>query len=380
MFRSLCWALCLSLLPGLAFGADPVKPAPKSKPVDLVICLDTSGSMNGLIDSAKRKLWMVVNDLAKMEPAPDLRVGLYFYGSPSYGKEGGYVIKKLDLTNDLDEVYKKLFEATISGGDEYVARVSQAALKELKWSDDEKALKIIFVCGNEPVDQDKEVTLDSVAAQAKKQKVYINTVYCGAAQSAEAKGWSKFATDAGGSYAYIDQNKANTEVAIATPFDKELGELGGKINSTYLCYGGKENAEKQANQAAQDKNAEALGKGAALDRTASKATGLYKNSHWDLIDRMETDKTFDWKKLKEEELPEELKKAKPEEREGIIKKKIEERDSIRKQIADLNKKRESYIAEEKKKKPVDDKEKALDDALRSMLKQQAEEKGLKPKS
>lgn len=374
MFRSIVGAISLALVPSFLLAADPVKPIPKSRPVDLVICLDTSGSMNGLIDSAKRKLWMVVNDLAKTDPTPDLRVGLYFYGSPEYGKDSGYVIKKLDLTTDLDEVYKKLFEAKISGGEEYVARVSQAALKELKWSDDTKAIKIIFVCGNEPVDQDREVSLESVATLAKKQKVYINTIYCGASQGPEAKGWEKFALDAGGSYANIDMNRAATEVAIATPFDKELSELGGKLNNTYLAYGGKENLEPRRNQALQDQNAQSLGKAAELDRAASKATGLYKNAHWDLIDRIETDKSFDWKKLKEEELPEELQKAKPEDREAILKKMIEERTSLRKQILELNKKREQFIDEEKKKKPLPPQEKALDDALRGILKQQYQER------
>ena len=54
-------------------------PADAGKPVDIVVCLDTSNSMDGLIDSAKRKLWAIVNDLAKVEPTPVLRVALYSY-------------------------------------------------------------------------------------------------------------------------------------------------------------------------------------------------------------------------------------------------------------------------------------------------------------
>src|SRR5687767_7818107 len=67
-------------------GDDAPTPAPKAKTIDLVLCLDVSGSMNGLIDSAKHKLWDVVNDLAKIQPAPNLRVALYSYGGtgPTY--------------------------------------------------------------------------------------------------------------------------------------------------------------------------------------------------------------------------------------------------------------------------------------------------------
>src|SRR5262245_2731883 len=125
-------ALALTLVP--VTQAAPV--AEKGKPVDVVLCLDTSNSMDGLIDSAKRKLWAIVNDLAKIEPSPTLRVGLYSYGNDFYDAKAGWVRKELDLTTDLDEVYKKLFALTTKGGTEFVARVSRDALAGLKWSDE----------------------------------------------------------------------------------------------------------------------------------------------------------------------------------------------------------------------------------------------------
>ena len=131
-------------------------PAPaKAKDVDLVLCLDVSNSMDGLIDSAKIKLWDVVNELAKIKPTPNLRVGLYSYGHTQYPRESGWVRKDLDLTTDLDEVYAKLNALKTNGGEEYVARVSKAALSGQTWSKDSGALKLIFVCGNEPANQDR---------------------------------------------------------------------------------------------------------------------------------------------------------------------------------------------------------------------------------
>src|SRR5438094_529818 len=139
-----------------------------AKPIDLVICLDVSGSMNGLIDSAKIKLWDIVNEMARLKPTPDLRVGLYSYGHTTYPADKGWVRKDLDLTTDLDDVYKALNALTINGGEEYVARVTRDALQDQKWSTEVGALKLIFVCGNEPANQDKQVSLDDVAARAKK--------------------------------------------------------------------------------------------------------------------------------------------------------------------------------------------------------------------
>src|SRR3954466_4612149 len=160
----------LALLPLLSAAAPP---AATPKPVDVVLCIDTSNSMDGLIDSAKRKLWAVVNDLAKVEPTPTLRVALYSYGNNTYDASKGWVRREVELTTDLDEVYKRInaLRTAAPGSEEYPARVSRYALNELKWSEEKDALRILFVCGNEPVGQDKEVSLDSVAELAKSKGV-----------------------------------------------------------------------------------------------------------------------------------------------------------------------------------------------------------------
>ena len=350
-------------------------PAETGKPVDIVVCLDTSNSMDGLIDSAKRKLWAIVNDLAKVEPTPVLRVALYSYGNTGYDAAKGWVRKDLDLTTDLDDVYRHLNALTTNGGEEYVARVTRDAIRDLKWSTDKDALRLIFVCGNEPADQDKQVTLVSVAAQAKEHGVIINTIYCGPATHPETQGWKDFAKASGGKYANIDQDKSKAEVAIKSPFDEELQKLSTAINKTYVCYG-ERGAEGKANQAAQDANALKAAPGAALDRAATKAGKLYSNSSWDLIDRMNTEKGFDLKKLKEEELPEELRKMKPEERLTFLTKKAAERVAIQKTVAELAAKRAKFIDDERKKLPKNEADKSFDDALKIILREQAATKGM----
>src|SRR5262245_5541946 len=72
-----------------AAAQDP-KPAPAVKNIDLAICLDISGSMQGLIGSARAKLWDIVNELARVKPAPNLRVALFSYGSSRYPRENGW--------------------------------------------------------------------------------------------------------------------------------------------------------------------------------------------------------------------------------------------------------------------------------------------------
>jgi len=361
-------------------------PVPEAKPIDLVLCLDVSGSMNGLIDSAKLRLWDIVNELARLKPTPNLRVALYSYGASSYPAATGWVRKEVDLTEDLDDVYKALNGLQIGGGTELVARVSKAALEQQKWSQDPGALRLLFVCGNEPVDQDQQVSLDEVAALAKKTGVVINTIYCKYGQDNEIAGWARFAAACGGKHIDIDQNKAVRQVVVRTEFDEQIIKLGEQLNKTYVAYG-REGQERAANQLAQDANAAKAvpapvpgaappvgPSAAAIARAESKATALYRNSAWDLVDRMK-EKDFDLSKLKEEELSEELRKLKPEERLAFLQKKAAERAELQKQIAELSAKRQKKIAEELAKQPRSDTDKALDEAVKGLIREQAKGKG-----
>ena len=218
-----------------------VDAAPEAgKPIDVVICLDVSGSMNGLINSAKMKLWDIVNELAKVKPAPELRVGLYSYGHSTYDAKAGWVRKEADLTNDLDLIYQKLNALTINGGEEYVARVCRDAIEQQKWSTDKNALKVIFVCGNEPASQDPMVKLKDVAEKAVAKGIVINTIFCGNPNQPDARDWKEFAPMAKGQFAAIDQNRGT--IVVQTPMDKELNDLSSQMSRTYVAYGKKEDA------------------------------------------------------------------------------------------------------------------------------------------
>jgi hypothetical protein len=350
----------------------------KARPVatiDVVLCLDVSSSMDDLILSAKAKLWDLVNELGAVKPTPRLRVGLYSYGSRDYDAKRGFVRKEVDLTTDLDTVYKQLNGLRIAGrgSDELVARVCRDALAEQKWSAEKKALKLIFVCGNEPADQDKEVTLEAVARAAIEKDVIINTIHCkwGSANAGEELGWRNLALKAEGRFSQIDMKRGT--IVLATPQDRKLEELGRKLNTTYVAYGLKEVREaKTALQADQDGTAERLRAGAS--RAITKATVFYRNSDWCLVDRLKEDPKFDVTKVPEAELTDELKKMKPAERVAHVKKKLAERESIQKEIAELSKQRSVFL-EQAAKKDAGAREKAFDDAVRAALRDQAKKKG-----
>src|SRR5262249_13574083 len=154
-------------------------------------------------------------------------------------------------------------------------------------------------------------------------------IFCGPVNDPDARDWKEYAQLCGGRFANISQDKG--AVVIAAPQDKELAELSTKLNKTYVWYG-KDAKVRAENQSLQDANAAKLGEGAAATRAQSKAGGLYRNADADLVDMLKKDPKFDVTKLKDDELCDELKKLKPEEREAYVKKMATEREAVQKQI------------------------------------------------
>ena len=336
--------------------------------VDLVIALDTSSSMDGLIDGARQKLWDVGNLLAQARPRPILRVGLLSYGNDGYDAGKGWVRKESDLTTDLDGIYARLFALRTNGGSEYVARAVRDATREMRWSQESGTLKIIFVAGNEPANQDPQVQLVSAVQGARQKGIFVNAIYCGADGGGEAVSWRQVAALGSGQYAAIDQNQI---VTIAAPQDAELARLSGELNKTYVAYGtaGGMRAEQQA---AQDKNAQTASAPAAASRAAAKASALYRNDDWDLVDARNRGK--DIGKMKAEELPEPLRKLDSAARDHYLTEKAKERETLQKKIATVNGERETYLKAERARRAGKG-AKALDDALGEAIRKEATSAG-----
>ena len=361
-------ATTMVLLAAVGAGAaEKVAPRPGgTRHVDLAICLDTSGSMSGLIESAKQKLWAVVNELATARPRPRLRVALYHYGNSGLKPETGWVQQLCPLTDDLDAVYGKLFPLRTHGGTEYVARVTRAAVQELAWNREKGTLRMIFVAGNEPATQDPTYKLQDICKAAATNGIIVNTIHCGAVDVGRRTGWADAARWADGQYAAIDQNRGT--VVINTPHDKKLLALNEELNKTYLSFG-RAGRSRRENQIMQDNNALAVNAPAAAQRAAAKASGLYNNASWDLVDASKK-KDFELREVNAEQLPEAMRKMSLEEQKAYIAKHAARRAELQKQIRLLSQQREAFVKKEMARKGLKGNT-AFDAALRAAVRTQA---------
>lgn len=365
MRRTILFAALAAALPALAKEV----PVPT---VDVAICLDTSGSMDGLLESAKLRLWAIVNELARAKPTPVLRVALFQYGNNGLTPESGWVRMESPLTTDLDALYAKLTPLSTNGGDEYVARVVREATRGLDWAASSGGLKLILVAGNEAATQDPQFTNAQVFKEAISKGIQVNTIFCGSPTDPVAAGWRDAAALADGQYACIDQQAG--AVAMSTPYDKKLAELSGEMNRTYVAYGdrGREGAEKQERADALSSNAAPE---AAAQRAQAKSSGLYRNSEWDLVDACD-DKDFDLSKVKDEALPEEMRMLDLAGRKAYLEKKTDERRKLQEEVQKLSREREAYVEAERKKQAGKGAQ-GFDEAVRGAIRAQAERKGMR---
>lgn len=340
---------------------------PNKQYIKVALLLDTSNSMDGLIDQAKAQLWDIVNELSYAKCGtnkPNLQIALYEYGNDRLNGDEGYIRQVLGFSEDLDEISKELFSLTTNGGEEYCGQVIQTSLNQLKWGKNPDDLKLIFIAGNEPFTQGK-INYKDASTNAKEKDVTINTIFCGDYRQGISSSWKDGASLTNGDYMAINQNHAT--VHIASPYDDDILILNKKLNKTYVYYGNI-GSKKMELQAIQDSNAISYSKANAVSRTVSKSSHLYKNKSWDLVDA-EAEADFKYDDLKESQLPEALKGKSEAEIKAYVAKKRKERESIQKKIQELNNKRKLYILDHKKENAN-----GLENAMTKAIKEQAKKK------
>jgi hypothetical protein len=339
--------------------------------IQIAILLDTSGSMDGLIEQAKNQLWKVVNEFAKARKdslSPLLEVAVYEYGNDGLPAENGYIRQVIGLTHDLDKVSEALFSLRTNGGNEYCGYVIDTAVKNLQWSDSDQDIKAIFIAGNEPFSQGP-VPFKNAITSARTKGIVVNTIHAGGYDKGAQTGWRDGAVLAGGEYMNIDHN--HRIVHIEAPQDGEIAELNNRLNETYIPYGAR-GKESQKRQKLQDTNSQEISAGLMSQRTQAKASSMYDNSGWDLVDGIRN-KTIKLEELKPSALPEEMRRMSIEQRYVYIQKKASERKEIQNRILKLTDARNKYIVEKKRETSEADVS-TLDDAITKAVRKQGEKK------
>ena len=340
--------------------------------LEMVFVLDTTGSMSGLIDGAKLRIWGIINEVMQKPSKPRVRVGLVAYRDLG----DTYVTKVLPITEDLDKAYTTLMDYQAGGGGDGPENVRKALAEGVKnagWSQSKRGLaQIVFLVGDAPPhDYAQEPDVLVTTAEAVRKNMIVNTIQCGS-QDDTKQIWQTIAVRGEGKYFAIAQDGGVQ--AISTPYDTKLADLAAKLGKTYVTYGAKDKRDSNVRTQASAESRITAGAvmGAQADRAVNKAVNSFQYDG-DLVQDVEN-KTVKVEDVKKEDLPEDLQKLSVADRKKEIDRRIAERQTIRAEILKLSKQRDDFIAAERKKRGGSS---GFDTAVGLALREQLSRKGIK---
>ena len=377
-------AATVALLPAYQSigGMTPLKLPPvdpltnEQSRIEVVFVLDTTGSMGGLIEAAKEKIWSIASSMASAQSAPEIRMGLVAYRD----RGDDYVTRVVDLSDDLDSMYATLMDLQANGGGDGPESVNQAlhdAVNRISWSQDGHTYKVVFLVGDAPphMDYQDDVKYPVTLRVAQEKGIVVNTIQCGQQHDTTPQ-WQQIASLGQGRYFQVEQ--AGNAVAIATPFDEKLARLSARLDDTRLYYGSKEEKDKQqAKVEAADKlhaasSVTSRARRATFNASTSGSTNFLGDG--ELVDAI-TSGRVELSSIEQEKLPEPMQTMTPVEREEIVTEMAERRNALQQQIQELSEQRAGYL--EKKVEEIGGAEDSLDDKIYRAVREQAGKLGLR---
>ncbi len=343
--------------------------------IDVVFVLDTTGSMGGLIQAAKEKIWSIATTMASAQSAPEIRMGLVAYRD----RGDAYVTRVVDLSSDLDSIYATLMDFQADGGGDGPESVNQAlhdAVHKLSWSQESGTYKAVFLVGDAPphMDYQDDVKYPVTLSAAKDKGIIINTIQCGQ-MGTTTPAWQQIARLGEGHYFQVEQ--AGSTVAIATPYDEKIAMLSEKLDDTRLYYGSVEDKEKQRRKLeAADKlhaasSVESRARRAAFN--ASKSGTANFLGEGELVDDVSSGRV-DLSGIDKDQLPDPLQAMAPEEQAAVISETAERRNELQRQINELTQDRSAYL--QKKVKEAGGARDSLDNKIYRAVREQAGRLGM----
>jgi len=343
-------AFALATLPlSAAYSAANAKAT-----VEVAFVLDTTGSMGGLIEGAKRKIWSIATAIVDSNPDADIRMGLVAYRD--IGDD--YVTRTFDLTTDIQDLYANLLELKARGGGDWPESVNEAldvAVNKLRWTPTGDTRRIVFLVGDAPphMDYAQDTKYPITLAVAKQKDIIVNAVLAGNARDTE-RVWRDIAQNGNGRFIPIPQDGGQV-VIIETPYDDDIIILQKEINGTVIPYGPRalqkhtEDRTQQLARVAAAAPAQASDMASFINKRA-RVTSEAVTGDGDLV----SDVAAGRQKLdavKDAELPDNLRTLRPEQRMDELNRQMSQRKALNEKLAALVAERDRFVAAQRDKAP-----------------------------
>jgi hypothetical protein len=366
---SLKFALALSAL-SLFMGTAQANITKVPDRVEVAFVLDTTGSMGGLIDGAKKKIWSIASTIVETNPDADVAMALVAYRD----REDEYVLQTTPLSEDIQGMYGKLVRLEAAGGGDTPESVNEAlneAVKKLQWTSGDHVKRIVFLVGDAPphMDYEQAPQYPEILKAAEQRDIIVNAVQAGDMWETTAI-WKEIAQFGHGRFIAIPQTGGEV-VVVVTPYDDDILQLQRMLDDSVLPYG---------NDVMQNRTVDVMNEKAAapssvrLDNSKYYAKRKSKKEvltgGGDLVGDLRNN-AIEFDKVAEEELPKQMKAVPKAERKAWFENKVKERAELETKMEGLIAKRDSFVVEENKKTAgntaLDSFDRAVEDTLRVQL-------------
>ncbi|MCF2521544.1 vWA domain-containing protein [Bradyrhizobium sp. G127] len=343
---------CAFALAILALPVTAVLSQAAARPtVEVAFVLDTTGSMGGLLEGAKRKIWSIATSAVDANPDADIRIGLVAYRD--IGDE--YVTRTFDLTTDIQDIYGNLLDLKARGGGDWPESVNEAldvAVNKLQWTKGSDTRRIVFLVGDAPphMDYAQDAKYPKTLAVAKQRDIVVNAVLAGNARDTE-RVWQDIAQLGDGRFIPIPQDGGDL-VVIETPYDHDIIILQKEINGTVIPFGPQKLQKRVEEKTRQLAQVAAAAPSSASDMASylnkrAKISSEAVTGDGDLVSAVAAGHT-NIASIKDDELPDTLRKLTPEQRKAEIEKQTQTRKSLNEKLAALVQKRDAFVADKKR--------------------------------
>ncbi|MEZ4773871.1 MAG: hypothetical protein R3D00_11870 [Bacteroidia bacterium] len=318
----------------------------QSGKVQIALILDTSWSMETVLEYTKGTFWIFVDEILRQNDqyyTPELEFALYEYGNPTLKRKTQFIRQVVPFTSDLDKISEELYYLSVNHsirGKSFSGAALLRATDELNWSEKPGDQKMMIIAGNEnfrkgPVDYQRAIAL------ARRKGIIVNTVFAGDYRKGIQLWWQDAAFLGNGMYRNVETSIPLEKYYYPTVFDAQICYFNTQLNYTYLPYGSQGNYSWNR-CLEQDKFALRFGEAYESIRALAKCRPGYRVPGWDLIDAIDT-RQIKLEEIAEADLPEVLKNISREEQLAYLERMRKSRDEIKLRILGLQVQKEAEI-------------------------------------
>jgi len=179
-------------------------PNGKGPRMDIVFCIDTTGSMGDEIDVIKNQLLKMVDQILQGNPQPRVRFGVVAYRD----KGDEYVTKKYLLGWDIKETKKIIDSLKAAGGGDYPESINEAlhvTVQGMNWDNNKNVRKIVFLIGDASphTDYENNFNYKKELSFATKKGIMINTISCSGMEQDGNQYFQEVASATNGAFEYL---------------------------------------------------------------------------------------------------------------------------------------------------------------------------------